>query len=83
MTELCVYKILTNYLVKLVRNRTFLFVQYSVTWAFGLIFDVQYSVLWALTAKQVIYIFKFFKFFIYFKHIRHILKIKHKKLYLS
>ena len=66
MTELAFHKILTNYLLKLVRNRIFLIVQYSVTWAFGLNFDVQYSVLWALTAKQVILIFKFFKFFICF-----------------
>ena len=66
MTELAFHKILTNYLLKLVRNRFFLFVHYSTTWVFGLNFDVQYSVLWSLTAKQVILIFKFFKFFIYF-----------------
>ena len=39
----------------------FLFGHYSVTCAYGLNLDVHCSVLWALKAKQVFFIFLFFK----------------------
>ena len=44
----------------------FLFGHYSVTWAYGLNLDVHCSVLWALTAKQVFFVFGFLKFFLFY-----------------
>ena len=51
MPKLCVYKVSKVFLLKVVRNRFFLFGHYSVTWAYGLNLDVHCSVLWALKAK--------------------------------
>ena len=56
---------LKSFFFKVVRNCLFLFGHYSVTWAYGLNLDVHYSVLWALTAKQVFFFFGFLKFFFY------------------
>ena len=57
MPKLCVYKVSKVFLLKVVRNRFFLFGHYSVTWAYGLNLDVHCSVLWALKAKQVFFFF--------------------------
>ena len=66
MPKLCVYKVWKVFLLKVVRNRLFLFGHYSVTWAYGLNLDVHCSVLWALTAKQVFFFFGFLKFSLFY-----------------